>query len=155
MPNQFFHGSTKKLNIGDFLVPQKNGYVSGECVDDPEKDAHFRTEKILELYKPETAISRLNSVFMVADPDEIDAAGGYTNAIYIVEPEGTVLRCNMAWYSELYCYCFDENVDENIVKEIAKKYWAGTPKGEDDLFEFLCKKAKIISVYECDEELCP
>lgn len=141
-----YHGSRKKFRTGTVLIPQKTGYVSGSKMDVIERDAHFRIESILEKYRPPNAIPRKDAVFMVTDPEEIDYAGGYNDNIYIVEPLGPITRCNMAWYTELYSYCWDEEIDETLVAGFAQHYWSGYPKGDSDLYEFLTSKAKIISI---------
>jgi hypothetical protein len=140
----FYHGSRNELAIGTVLTARSEGYVNGSGMDDLEREAHFRTEEILEQHRPTGANSRKTAVFMVIDPDDIDYAGGYNDYVYVVEPLGPVTKCNLAWYSELYNHCFDE-VKEAEAAELAKRYWAAEPKDDGDLYEFLTTKARITS----------
>jgi len=78
-------------------------------------------------------------VFMVERPDLVDAAGGYDDHVYEVEPVGVVERSDLAWYSEMDAQDTDEGK-----AECARKYWAGEPFPSYSLFEWRARSAKVI-----------
>jgi hypothetical protein len=150
---RLYHGSRKEFPIGFVLTPQAEGYAHGSGMDTIELEAHQYCETKLEDYRPRAAISRKNAVYMVAKPDEVDRAGGYEDFTYLVEPIGSVWRCNLYWYSMLESLGHDiENADENYVRSMAQAYWSATPNdlGEPhrDLIEYLVTSAKIIEIID-------
>ena len=132
---RLYHGTKAKLQVGMILTPQPHGYVN-----DPEVAQH---EAIMENARPEGALPRNQSVYMVADPDEIDFAGGYEDYIYEVEPIGEVERNNMGWYSEVSMYEWDDEADPRAV-EAAESYWLGSDFPKASIWEYRAPQAKIV-----------
>lgn len=95
MSKEFFHGSTMLFSVGFLLCPQADGYANQGDV--------LAIEAYLEARRHYNKTARSKSVFIVADPDLIDAAGGYTDAIYKVIPRSTPEESVLAWYSEALC----------------------------------------------------
>jgi hypothetical protein len=132
-PKNLYHGSRKEFPNGFILTPQNDGYTS-------YPEVQF-SENILELVRPKDKLSRKKSVYMVADIDEIDSAGGYLDFVYLVRPLGRVEASDEGWYSEI-----DEWIDNpDQAKECAINYWNGTPyKGVGSLFEYRTPKAMVL-----------
>lgn len=139
----FYHGSRTPLPQGTRLTARADGYVAGSQMDKVERTAHNRCEALIEKYRPEGAPSRSQAVFLVTDPDHIDYAGGYVDHIYEVSPATTPWRANLAWYSDLYLLCEDDEVDEQEAEKLARNYWAALNKGKGDLFEYLVTSAVV------------
>lgn len=138
----YYHGSYKTFPVGFQLTPQSDGYVMGSGMDEIERAAHHMCEALIEQYRPAGAPKRTASVYLVTDPDEIDAAGGYSDNVYVVEPNGPVWKANLHWYSELYNVCFDDEPDEDA-ERLANNYWNALPSGNNTLYEYLCPSATI------------
>jgi 8-oxo-dGTP pyrophosphatase MutT (NUDIX family)/GNAT superfamily N-acetyltransferase len=140
---KLYHGTRAKLEIGTILTPQPHGYVN-----DPEVAQH---EQIMENARPEGSLPRNQSVYMVADPDEIDFAGGYEDFVYEVEPIGEVERNNMGWYSEVSMYEWDNIADSRAV-EAAESYWLGLDFPKSSIWEYRAPKAKIVRLVSTTHE---
>ncbi len=91
----YYHGSQSEFPVGFILSPQPDGYAAL-----PDEDI-AEVEKIVEQYRPPGKIPRNDAMFMVGDPDEIDAANGYDDFIYTVEPIGEVEASDLSWYSKI------------------------------------------------------
>jgi hypothetical protein len=91
MTKRFYHGSSQPLEIGGRLRPG-----GGTCGDEA-------VEALLERTRPTGALARSQAVFMVTEPDEVDAAGGSTDHLYIVRPDREVRAYDMAWVTEAHC----------------------------------------------------
>lgn len=155
LSSPLYHGSVTDFPIGFVLLPQNDGYINAER----DNQAHEMLESIIEKYRPANCIPRREAVFMVADPDEIDYAGGYDDNVYVVEPQGAITRCNLTWYSELYVLCEHETLsaeearaqgrewypdwEETECREYALNYWNAVPKDGSDLYEYLARSAVI------------
>jgi hypothetical protein len=85
----YFHGSFDPLDVGLHLSPSSDAGST-----DPDLDTLF------EVVRPADRIPRAEAVYLVTNPDDIDAVGGYTDHVYEVEPEGTIEKCDLAWYSQ-------------------------------------------------------
>src|SRR5271157_3270029 len=133
---KLYHGSKKQFQPGDILTPRSDGYFS-----DPDTRQH---EEIVERNRPEGALPRSNSVYMVADPEEIDRAGGYENYVYEVEPIGNVEKNDLEWYGQISSYEWegDENPEAD---KMAQGYWSGLELGGNwTLYEYRAPQAKIV-----------
>lgn len=119
MTQRFYHGSQKHFPNGLTLAPQPDGYVNGG------DDAGF--EQLVESRRPADKTSRSLSVFLVTDPDLIDAAGGYNDAVYVVNPQSTPEESDLAWYSEAFCEMDKQPHSMDRVMECIDKYWSGEP----------------------------
>lgn len=142
MSKELFHGSTKLFPIGFLLSPQADGYANQSDVR--------AIEAYLEARRPDNKTARSKSVFLVADPDLIDAAGGYTDAIYKVIPRSTPEESDLAWYSEALCALDTDAADMDYVAHCADLYWGGTPFTDESRRcpEYRVKWAEVTSVFE-------
>jgi len=137
---RFFHGSYDELPIGTVLTARGDGYVGS---------ADGQVEALFESHRPEGCIPRGEAVFLVADPDLIDAAGGYADFVYEVETDAAQGH-DLAWYTQAQCLLGDGFTDR--AAECALKYWAGIPFDDPSasLTEYLARSASVIA--ELDEE---
>lgn len=154
-----YHGSRKEFPIGFTLLPQEDSYV----VSDDHDEQHHMLERAMEKYRPSHCISRHKAVYLIADPEDIDNAGGYNDHVYECEPLGPVTKCNLHWYSEAYMLCehevlsaqeaadqgmdhYAEYGEEPELKEYCLNYWNAVPQGGNDLFEYLTPRARVLKV---------
>lgn len=146
MSNQFFHGSKKLFPAGFLLSPQIDGYAN--------QDEVKNIEAYLEARRPPNKTARSKSVFLVNDPDLIDSAGGYIDAIYKVIPRSTPEESDLAWYSEALCALDTDPSDMDYVAHCADMYWDGTPFFDDSRRcpEFRVKWAEVASMFELNVE---
>jgi hypothetical protein len=138
-PQTFYHGSMTKLPVGTVLTPR----------DDYENDwSGTDFYAALEYWRPDSMLSHSQSVFMVADEDDVDLAGGGTEWLFIVEPEGRIERHDINWGSEVSMLIGDgHEIESESVKKAALQYWWGTPHSSNEsVWEYLTPKAKIIHV---------
>ena len=141
---RLFHGSRKRFPKGFVLRPQSDGYISFE-----EVKVH---EAVMDHFRPVHCLPRSKSVFMVADPAEIDYAGGYEDNVYEVQPQGKVEKNDMAWYSELGSYTehFDEqgqiDLNDPEIMKAATNYWNGVPykNPANSLWEYRSESAIVL-----------
>jgi len=134
---RLYHGSYGEIGIGTVLTARAGGYAVSADAD---------LEGLFERHRPEGCIPRREAVFLVADPDLIDAAGGYTDFIYEVEadaPQGH----DLAWYTEAQSRMEDGDMDG--AAEAARCYWAGAPFPDSDssLTEFLARSATVMAEF--------
>lgn len=153
-PATFYHGSRRVFRPGTVLRPQRGGYVHRSGYPAMEKRVGRLCEGFLEQARPADAVSRLQAVFMVDDPAIIERVGGYDNHVYSVQPEETVTRCNLYWYSQLESYCYQlveqpDSLQPDDVRAMAHSYWKALPNDLDephrDQFEYLTASAMVIS----------
>jgi len=139
---RYYHGSRKPLDAGLRLRP---GRGTGET--HPELDA------LLDAWRPEGTIPRGEAVYLVADPDDVDAAGGHTDHLYEVEPEGAAERSDLAWYSQAQTHLCDGNLE--AAAACARAYWSGEPFPDrgSSLFEYRARAAVVVR--DLDEEAVP
>jgi hypothetical protein len=140
---QFFHGSHQAFPLGYTLRPQKNGYC--------QATENQLFEVLVESLRPADKLSRSKAVFVCADADLIDAAGGYTDCIYEVEVGLVVKRSDLAWLTEASAYFTGEqDHDLEMAKGLIERYWAGEPYKVIDFscFEYRTPSAKIIDYLE-------
>ena len=143
----YFHGSREKLAIGTILNPMS------EYDNDVEV---LLVEKVLENFRPTDCIPRNKSVYMVSDPDPdlIDRAGGYSNFIYQVKPQGKIEKNDVHWWAKILDNIYDENhLSRNFISEYLKKmainYWAGNASNRPT-WEYRCESAIIVSLQNKD-----
>lgn len=142
----FYHGSRKLFQKGFLLAPQGDGYVSQDDVKD--------FEALVESRRPADKTPRSRSVFLVNDPDLIDAAGGYTDVIYQVKSKSTPEESDLAWYSDAFCELDTDQPDLDLVNNFVDRYWAGTPHSDESRRcpEFRVKWAEVLSVFEINAD---
>ena len=132
----FFHGSRRPLKLGTVLRPKG--------MPDFEEEEQV-TEDILERYRPDDHLPRQASVYLVANPEDIDGAGGSSNHVYVVEPSGTVERSDVGWWGHIYLNVMayeDGDVSEDEMRQYAENYWNGV--ADKGRWEYRCPAAKVI-----------
>ena len=134
-----YHGSRTLFPVGFILTPQPNGYVHQE----------IELEKVVEQHRPADRISRFESVFMVDDPELIDAAGGYEDHIYIVEPIGPIEKSDLAWYTEASTFDPEHESGKEQARLCCLNYWNTIqyPEEENSLWEYRARSARIIGIH--------
>lgn len=133
IPETLYHGSWDPLDEGTALRP---GFGGGAIVD-------TELEALFEAARPEGLVPRREAVFMAADPDEIDALGGYTEFVYEVAPGGPVTAHDLAWYSQAQAHmAVGEDAE---ARRCADAYWSGTafPEAARSVFEYLGTAATV------------
>jgi hypothetical protein len=138
--NNFYHGSMDELPVGTVLTPRDN-----------YKDNWGSTDfyAALEHYRPAHMLGHAQAVFMCSDPDDVDLAGGGTDWLFTVVPLGKVEKHDLNWGSEISMLISDGHaIDSAEVKHAAENYWAGTPHTDEQVWEYLAPRAKIIAVEE-------
>lgn len=137
---KFYHGSMTKLPVGTILS-------SRDSYEDNWKQTDFYS--VLEKYRPKNMIAHKDAVFMCDNEDDIDLAGGGTEYIFVLLPLDRVERHDVNWSSEISMLVSDGyNIDSNEVKTAALNYWNGVPHPNEQVWEYLTTKAKILDVYE-------
>lgn len=137
----YYHGSMDNLPVGTILKPRG---------DDYERDwAHTDFYSALDKYRPSHMLSHSQAVFMVADPDDVDLAGGGTSWLFTVKPLGPVSKHDVNWSSEISMLTDDgHDVDSPEVQKAAENYWAGVPHPNENVWEYLTPAAEILKVEE-------
>jgi hypothetical protein len=137
---RYYHGSYQKLPVGTILTPR----------DDYENDwGSTDFYAALEKYRPADKLSHKQSVFMVADPDDIDLAGGATDWMLTVVPMGKIQRHDINWGSEISVLISDgHTIDSEQVANAAANYWNGVPHTNESVWEYLTTNAKVVAVEE-------
>lgn len=143
----FYHGSRRYFVDGFVLSPQADGYVHQDDVRE--------FEVLAEARRPQGCLSRLASVFLSADPDLIDGAGGYIDAVYLVEPLSVPQASDLAWYSEAWCEYSSEPRDDLRVGELIDGYWSGLPYPDREVsnFEYRVSGAAVLEMFELNVEM--
>ena len=86
---------------------------------------------------------------MVGNDDDVDVAGGATDYVYAVEPVGEVQKHDLNWGSEISMLIDDgHTLNDSEVKEAAENYWNGVPHHNEQVWEYLAPRAKIVSVLD-------
>lgn len=137
---EFYHGSMDYLPVGTILTPRNNYEQNWQNTD---------FYKPIEFYRPANMLSHKQSVFMCDNPDDIDIAGGGTEWLFTVEPLGPIQKHDLNWSSEISMLISEgHKTNSPEVKQAAENYWNGTPHYNENVWEYLTPKAKIISVEE-------
>ena len=136
----YYHGSNVELPVGTVLQPR----------DDYENDwGNTSFYAALEHYRPKNMLSHRESVFMVSNEDDIDLAGGGTEFMFTVVPIGKIERHDINWGSEISGLIDDGlPINHPKIKNAALNYWNGVPHTDEQVWEYLTPKAKIIAVEE-------
>ena len=135
---EFFHGSMTRLPVGTVLTPRT----------DYEQDwSNTDFYAALEHYRPAGQLAHRDAVFMCDNEDDVDLAGGGTEWLFTVVPQGKVERHDLNWGSEVSMLISDGyGIDSAEVKRAAENYWAGVPHTDEQVWEYLTPSAKIIAV---------
>ena len=86
---------------------------------------------------------------MVGDIDDVDLAGGATDYIYVVKPIGKVQKHDLNWSTEISMLMDDAESNFEKINQAAANYWNGTPHYNEQVWEYLAPRVKIIA--ELDE----
>lgn len=142
-----FHGSVCFFPEGYVMKANPAGYVRSEDAVD--------FERVVEKRRPFEKLSRFHSVFLTADMELIDAAGGYTDAIYEVEPLTTPEASDLAWYSDAWSEFSCDPCDMNRVNQLIDLYWSGEPYSNPDNsnVEYRARAGRIIRMVEHEVDL--
>ena len=137
---EFYHGSMTELPVGTVLTAR----------DEYEQDwGNADFYRALEFYRPADKLAHKDAVFMCDNPDDVDLAGGGTDWLFTVIPQGRVERHDLNWGSEVSMLISDGyTIDSTEVKHAAENYWAGVPHTDEQVWEYLTPSAKIIAVEE-------
>ena len=140
MPGRkFYHGSHDQFEVGEILTPGEDEYEEGM--------ENVEWYHVLHQHRPMESRQHSWSVFMTGNEDDIDVAGGSTDYVYEVEPIGDVERHDINWASEIsYLLDAGHEPDSDEIKEAAANYWAGKPHHNEQVWEYLAPKAKIVGV---------
>ena len=129
------------LPVGTVLKPRGTDYEASW--------GHTDFYAALEHYRPSHMLGHKNAVFMVADPDDVDLAGGGTEWLMTVKPLGPVSKHDLNWSSEISMLRDDGyDIDSPEVKKAALNYWSGVPHPNESVWEYLTPAAEIIAVEE-------
>ena len=138
---KYYHGSYDKLDVGTVLTPGGDDYESswgGTNFYGP-----------LEKFRPPEKLAHKEGVFMVGSDDDVDVAGGATDYVYTVEPIGEVQKHDLNWGSEISMLIDDgHTLNDPEVKEAAENYWNGVPHHNEQVWEYLSPRAKIVGVLD-------
>lgn len=133
---RLFHGSAIALPVGLVLTGRGAQYEAAWSVTD--------FYAALERHRPPQCLAHREAVFMVADPDEIDLAGGATEFVFELEADA-VSRHDVNWSSEISLLIDDGHaIDSPAIEQAARAYWAGTPHDNESVWEYLSKAARIV-----------
>lgn len=125
----YYHGSFDAAERGTRWEGRGEAYAQAW--------AHTDFYAVLERYRPASMRQHANSVFMVADVDDIDLAGGATEFCLEVQPEGLVARHDLNWSTEISMLISDgKSPDDPEVMKAALAYWAGEPHVNESVWEF-------------------
>lgn len=139
LPMRYFHGSFDPLPVELHLAGRGEAYAQAWDGTD--------FYPVLERYRPPSSLAHHAAVFMVDDPDLIDAAGGATEWCAEVVPAGRVERHDLAWCTRISELLGDGHaVEAAAVRTAAEAYWLGAPFPDPDrsLWEYLTPSAQVL-----------
>ena len=144
--SKYYHGSYDFLPNGTILTPAMGNFMGTFSQD--EMDSHFK----LEQFRPSNYLSRNDAIYMCDNLDDIDNAGGATDHIYLVNPQGKVEKHDVNWLSEIdfiMSEAWDSGTQEeqetiDKVQNAALNYWNGVPHYNESVWEYLVPSAKVI-----------
>lgn len=143
---RFYHGSRRRFPPGLQLTPQPGGYTHDDEV--------IGFERLMEARRPGGALSRFQAVFLSGDPALIDSAGGYSDAVYEVEPLSEPQASDLAWYSAAWCEFSSEPCDAAELHRLIDGYWSGAPYPDraNGNIEYRVEAAVVLQMVECNVE---
>ena len=135
----FYHGSYDKLEPGTVLTPKGKDYEAAW--------GGTGFYGALEKHRPPEQLAHKEGVFMVANPDDVDNAGGATDYIYAVVPMGEPQRHDMNWGTAISSLLDNgARLNDSEIKFAADQYWSGKPHPDgNSVWEFIAPRAKIVS----------
>jgi hypothetical protein len=147
----YLHGSNKLFGRDFILLPQKDGYTSH-----PENKAF---EAYIESRRPQGKTPRNASVFLTTDPDLIDAAGGYNDAVYEVKPLSPPEASDLRWYSDAFSehesMLYGGAYNQQHLDACVDSYWSGQayPDPEMSNIEYRVSSASVVRMAELNVDL--
>lgn len=145
-PAEFFHGSYDELEVGQVLTCRPWLYT--------EAWGQTPFYQPLHRWKPVGLLRHADSVFMCADDEDIDLAGGAIDFVYVVEPIGPVQRHDLNWSSEISALLdVTDDIEDPRFQRAAEAYWAGEPHPDESVWEYLTTEFRIVR--KLDEVLVP
>lgn len=132
----FIHGSMQWIEPGTIMKGSGLLY---------EKDwglAPFY--RALKRHRPEHVIAHHEGVFMSTSMEDISLSGGGEEFVAILEPEGIIQRHDMNWSAQVSCLLDTHSYDSHPVIDACRNYWNGTPHDDENVWEYICKEAKVI-----------
>ncbi len=140
---RYFHGSMDYLPVGTILAPKHN-------YEKEWSDTDFY--QILETVRSKEFSGMLghkDGVFMTDNEDDVDNAGGGTEWLFEVLPLGKVEKHDLNWSSEISMHVSDGlTIKDAPVMNAARNYWKGIPHTDENVWEYITPKARILSVEE-------
>lgn len=134
---RYVHGSFDPLPVGLVLTGRGKAYA-----EDWSNSGFY---EVLERYRPASSLAHHDAVFMVSDPDDIDAAGGGTEWCAEVRPMGPVERHDLGWCTRISELLGDGVApDDDRVRFAAEAYWLGAERPEGPFWEYLTARATVV-----------
>jgi hypothetical protein len=88
---RFYHGAHSRKAVGEIRKARRTDGWFPKPIEDAMEEG-----------RPHGVPSRLSSYFLVDDPDVIETAGGSTDYVYLVEPQGTYSKHHSGWMDNVY-----------------------------------------------------
>jgi len=140
---RLLHGSSLKVDSGQVLRGRGEAYIR----DWSNCDFY----QALERHRPSKMIAHHDAVFMCASVEDVDLAGGVQDFILVIEPVGAVTRHDVNWSSRISCLMGDgHEINGPEVAQAAAAYWAGTPAPDEQVWEYLCREARVVFCFPED-----
>ncbi|MCY9866463.1 hypothetical protein OTK49_28390 [Vibrio coralliirubri] len=141
---KLYHGARHFFPCAFELKPQHDGYTH-----QPESQA---LEDFIDLHRPYDKLSRKQSVFLSDDIDLIDPAGGFIDAVYLVEADKTE-KSDLAWYTHAQIMLEEGNTE--LAAQAALNYWSGEPFTDTTQRcpEYRCSTATVIAIVELNADM--
>lgn len=133
----FFHGSGAELTEGLVLRPRGEAYEADWAATD--------FYAALERWRPPECLAHRDAVFMVAEIDDIDLAGGSTDWCAEVVPIGPVTRHDLNWSSRISCLVSEgHGIESAEVRSAAEAYWSGLASPDESVWEYMAPAARVL-----------
>lgn len=132
-----YHGSANAVLLDTLLSGRGDAYERDWLVTD--------FYSVLEMHRPENKLAHKNAVFLVGDPDDIDAAGGATDWCFEVLVKEVVSRHDLNWCTEISCLVSNGySAESTEVQDAALAYWEGREHKDAPVWEYLTKVARVV-----------
>lgn len=134
---RYFHGSYDAHEAGTVFQGRGSSYE--------EKWAKTDFYAALERWRPADKIAHRDAVFLVADPDDLDAVGSATDWCLEMEPLGPVSCHDVGWSSTVSLLISDgHKIDSAEVQTAAEAYWSGRPCPGEEMWEYITTEARVL-----------
>lgn len=137
----FYHGSRHELPLGKVLKAKTSRSPFNSMV-----------EKAVERHRPSSAPPRNQAFFLASRPSQIDALGGSTEHVYVVEPGSDSVRVDSGWLGSIQTLLMIRKADgdplsekdKKVIDEYASSYWAGKKSTHFAGWEYLTSSIKAV-----------